>query len=46
MFEKTPKPSIFYTRKIFNDGSEYFGPFTNVKNVKFLIQLIKEVHPF
>ena len=44
--KKTPKPSIFYTRKIFNDGSEYFGPFTNVKNVKFLIQLIKEVHPF
>ena len=44
--KKHPKPRIFYTRKIEENSDEYFGPFTSVKNVKFLIQLIKDLYPF
>ncbi|WP_422857991.1 excinuclease ABC subunit UvrC [Flagellimonas sp. S174] len=38
-------PRIFMTRNIFKDGSEYFGPYTSVKTVKTLLELIKNVHP-
>ncbi|MBQ22045.1 MAG: excinuclease ABC subunit C [Flavobacteriales bacterium] len=44
--QKKPIPKIFYTRKIEKNKGEYFGPFTNVKSVKFLIKLIKNVYPF
>ena len=44
--QKKPVPKIFYTRKIEKNKGEYFGPFTNVKSVKFLIKLIKNVYPF
>tara|TARA_X000001036_G_scaffold100309_1_gene93498 strand:- start:3394 stop:5127 length:1734 start_codon:yes stop_codon:yes gene_type:complete len=44
--QKNPIPKIFYTRKIEKNKGEYFGPFTNVKSVKFLIKLIKNVYPF
>ena len=45
-FEKKPKPRIYYTRKYDKSKGEFFGPFTNVKSVKFLIKLIKDVYPF
>nr|WP_298996575.1 excinuclease ABC subunit UvrC [uncultured Allomuricauda sp.] len=38
-------PRIFMTRNIIKDGSEYFGPYTSVKTVKTLLELIKNVHP-
>ena len=38
-------PRIFMTRNIINDGSEYFGPYTSVKTVKTLLDLIKSVQP-
>ncbi|MEM8764836.1 MAG: excinuclease ABC subunit UvrC [Bacteroidota bacterium] len=38
-------PRIFMTRNIIKDGSEYFGPYTSVKVVKTLLELIKSVHP-
>ena len=44
--EKKPKPRIYYTRKYDKSKGEFFGPFTNVKSVKFLIKLIKDVYPF
>ena len=44
--EKKPKPRIYYTRKYDKSEGEFFGPFTNVKSVKFLIKLIKDVYPF
>lgn len=44
--EKKPKPRIYYTRKYDRSKGEFFGPFTNVKSVKFLIKLIKNVYPF
>ena len=44
--EKQPKPKIFFTRNITEKSREYFGPFTSVKHLKILIQLIKETYPF
>ena len=44
--EKYPKPKIFFTRSIIDKTKEYFGPFTSVKHLKILIQLIKETYPF
>ena len=38
-------PRIFSTRRVIKDGSEYFGPYTNVKTVNTLIDLIKELYP-
>ncbi|MEC8090083.1 MAG: excinuclease ABC subunit UvrC, partial [Bacteroidota bacterium] len=36
-------PRVFTTRKVIKDGSEYFGPFTNFKTVRLLMNLIQEL---
>ncbi|WP_276680853.1 excinuclease ABC subunit UvrC [Empedobacter brevis] len=36
---------IFSTRNVIKDGSEYFGPYSNVKTMKVLLSLIKELYP-
>ncbi len=36
---------VFQTRKFIKDGSEYFGPYTNQKTVRILLDLIKSVYP-
>lgn len=38
-------PRIFMTRRLIKDGSQYYGPYTSVKTVKTLLELIKSVHP-
>ncbi|MEJ2584114.1 MAG: excinuclease ABC subunit UvrC [Robiginitalea sp.] len=38
-------PRIFPTRKRIEDGSEYFGPYTQMKTVRALLDLIKSVYP-
>src|SRR5690554_35759 len=38
-------PRIFPTRKFIKDGSEYFGPYTSMKTVHTLLELIKSVYP-
>jgi excinuclease ABC subunit C len=38
-------PRIFLTRKIINDGSEYFGPYTNIKTINTLLDLINNIYP-
>ncbi len=38
-------PRIFPTRKLIKDGSEYFGPFTSMRTVRTLLDLIKSVYP-
>ena len=43
---KKPRPEIFYTRKTKIKNGEYFGPFTNVTYVRYLIKLIKDIYPF
>jgi len=44
--QRNPSPKIFYTRRVEKNKGQYFGPFTNVRSVKFLIKLIKDVYPF
>jgi excinuclease ABC subunit C len=38
-------PRIFPTRKHIKDGSEYYGPYTSMKTVRTLLDLIKSVYP-
>jgi excinuclease ABC subunit C len=37
-------PRIFMTRRVIKDGSEYFGPYTSIKTVRILLDLIKELY--
>ncbi|MEA1786560.1 excinuclease ABC subunit UvrC [Arenibacter sp. GZD96] len=39
-----PFPRIFPTRRFIKDGSEYYGPYTNMKTVWTLLELIKSVY--
>ena len=34
-------PRVFSTRRVIKDGSEYFGPYTSMKTVHTLLELIK-----
>ncbi|WP_172919145.1 excinuclease ABC subunit UvrC [Capnocytophaga canis] len=38
-------PRVFQTRKMIKDGSLYFGPYTSIKTVRTLLELIKELYP-
>lgn len=38
-------PRVFPTRKIIKDGSEYYGPYTNTRTVRVLLDLIKSLYP-
>ena len=38
-----PYPQIFPTRTIIKDGSKYFGPYTEVKNMKSSLRLINKI---
>ena len=38
-------PRVFPTRNLIKDGSEYFGPYTSMKTVKTLLELIRSVYP-
>ncbi|MEG8947571.1 excinuclease ABC subunit UvrC [Rosettibacter firmus] len=38
-----PYPQIYPTRNIVKDGSKYFGPYTDVKNMKQSLRLINKV---
>jgi len=40
-----PFPRIFYTRKIYKDGSIYFGPYTSVFMAKTILEVIKQIFP-
>ncbi len=37
-------PRVFPTRRVIKDGSEYFGPYTSMKTVKTLLDLIKGLY--
>ena len=43
--KKEKFPRIFPTRKFIKDGSEYFGPYTSMKTIHTLLDLIKSVYP-
>ncbi len=38
-------PRIFLTRNVIKDGSEYYGPYTSVRTVRALLDLLKELYP-
>jgi excinuclease ABC subunit C len=38
-------PRVFSTRRLIKDGSEYFGPYTSMKTVHTLLDLIKGLYP-
>ena len=43
--KKEPFPRVFPTRRLIKDGSEYYGPYTSMKTVRTLLELIKSVYP-
>ena len=40
-----PFPRIFSTRKKIKDGSTYYGPYTSVRHMNVLLNLISEIYP-
>ena len=43
--KKEPFPRVFFTRRVIKDGSEYFGPYTNMKTIRTLLDLIRNLYP-
>jgi excinuclease ABC subunit C len=42
VIKKEAFPRVFLTRRKYNDGSEYLGPFTSVGNVRELLSFVKQ----
>ena len=40
---KEPYPQIFPTRDVIQDGSKYFGPYTDVKSMKSSLRMINKI---
>jgi excinuclease ABC subunit C len=40
-----PFPRVYLTRKKFNDKSHYFGPYSSIVNIKFLLRLLTTIYP-
>lgn len=38
-----PFPRVFPTRKKRNDGSRYFGPYTDVKNMRYALKSVRDI---
>ncbi len=38
-------PQIYVTRKRVQDGSQYFGPYTDVKNMRYALKTLRSVFP-
>lgn len=38
-------PQVFITRKQIRDGSVYFGPYTNVRNVRYTLKTLLHIFP-
>lgn len=38
-------PRVMVTRKLIKDGSEYYGPYTSMKTVRTLLDLIRSLYP-
>lgn len=43
--KKEPFPRVFSTRTYIEDGSRYFGPYTSVRMMNTLLQLIRQIYP-
>ncbi|MBK7466931.1 MAG: excinuclease ABC subunit C [Saprospiraceae bacterium] len=40
-----PFPRVYFTRKIYRDGSTYFGPYTSKYRAEIIVDLIKTLFP-
>lgn len=38
-----PYPRVFVTRRIIKDGSRYFGPYTDVKTMRFALKTVRDI---
>jgi len=38
-----PVPRVFVTRRIIRDGSRYFGPYTDVKTMRFALKAVRDI---
>lgn len=45
VIKKERFPRVFPTRKIIRDGSEYFGPYTSVKTMNAVLELVRKMYP-
>lgn len=43
--KKEPFPRVFPTRKVIQDGSEYYGPYASGRIMKNVLELIKGIYP-
>lgn len=45
VIKNEPMPRIFFTRKVIQDGSEYYGPYTSIKHSRAILDFIKKIYP-
>lgn len=45
VIKNEPFPRVFFTRKVFKDGSSYFGPYTSKFRQKVILDLLKKMYP-
>jgi excinuclease ABC subunit C len=38
-----PFPRVFVTRRVIRDGSRYFGPYTDVKNIRLALKTVRDL---
>ena len=38
-----PFPRVFVTRRVLKDGSRYFGPYTDVKTMRFALKTVRDI---
>lgn len=38
-------PRVFFTRRVFKDGSEYFGPYTSKHKARIVLEMIRSLFP-
>tara|TARA_B100000780_G_scaffold279209_1_gene256523 strand:- start:261 stop:2075 length:1815 start_codon:yes stop_codon:yes gene_type:complete len=45
VIKKERFPRVFSTRRVTNDGGEYFGPFTSIKSMRTVLDLCMKLYP-
>jgi len=45
VIKKERFPRVFITRRVFRDGSTYFGPYSSKHRLKIILELIKQLFP-
>ena len=45
VIKKERFPRVFSTRRVMNDGGEYFGPFTSIRSMRTVLGLCQKLYP-